>query len=50
MTSIDENTRNFLREIGKKGGNTTAARHGAVHFAKIGKLSKRKKKSNQLDT
>lgn len=38
MAEMSEARREQLREAGRRGGQATAARHGAEHMARIGKL------------
>ena len=35
----DQRDDDYFRKIGKKGGDTTAARHGSEHFADMGRKS-----------
>lgn len=40
----DQRDDDYFRKIGKKGGDTTAARHGSEHFADMGRRSAEKRR------
>ena len=46
---MDESTRNYLKSIAKKGGQTTRARYGKEHYQKLAAHMNQVRKNKQAD-
>jgi len=46
MIRASKSQKDFLRKIGKKGGQTTKKKHGPDHYRKIGAAGRKKKLEN----